>query len=253
MGSGAGQGGAGGSQMGAQMGSGYGMPGGGIASMMGGMSPGMGGGMFGGPQVKPSMGTYFGGQGPQGNGRRFDFEGGGTGMGPQRGQYGQPGGGFMGGGGYAPQDAVGGRGSSADPRSPYFSGPGGFDRSGPPGSLDLPRDPRTGAPVGALVSKPIGPGDGPFGFGGNRPGNMGGQGGGITQFFNPGGGGATQQGQSQMILDGQYPGMQGQPGGRRNTLPYFPGSPPMQGQPGDRRNTLPYSPGGPGMGQFGAL
>jgi len=62
---------------------------------------------------------------------------------------------------------------------------------------------------------------------------MGGQGGGISQLFNPGGSGATQQGQSQMITGGQYPGMQGQPGGPRNTLP--------------------YSPGGPGMGQFGAL
>jgi hypothetical protein len=57
-----------------------------------------------------------------------------------------------------------------------------------------------------------------------------------------------------MITGGQYPGMQDHPGGQRNTLPYFPGSPPMQGQPGGPpMNTLPYSPGGPGMGQFGAL
>jgi hypothetical protein len=74
-------------------------------------------------------------------------------------------------------------------------------------------------------------------------------GGGITQLFNPGGGGATQQGQSQMIADGQYTGMQGQPGGQRNTLPYFPGGPGM-GHPGDQNI---YRTQTPMMGQFGAL
>jgi hypothetical protein len=122
MGSGSQQGGGGG--YGApQMGSGYGMPGGGIASMTGGMSPGMGGGMFG-QQGGPSMGTYFGGQGPQ----RGQYGQPGKPMGgnqttPQNpaalfapqvyqqpfgqgGQYGQPGGGFMGGGGQGPMNPM---------------------------------------------------------------------------------------------------------------------------------------------------
>ena len=237
MGSGSQQGGGGG--YGApQMGSGYGMPGGGIASMMGGMSPGMGGGMFG--QQGGPMGGFMGGQG---------------------GQYGQP-------------SAGGSYGAQVNPMRPgmgggFMGGQGGqygqpgFGRPGAP-----PRDPNTGYPVGAQVSKPIdqygftprmgtqGPGDGgapsgPFGYGGNRPGGQGNFMQGIAQLFNPNGGGATQQGQSQMITGGQYPGMQGQPGGPpMNTLPYFPGTPPMHGQPGGppMRRTQ-----GSMMGQFGAL
>lgn len=214
MGSGAGQGGGGG--YGApQMGGGYGMPGGGISALMGGMSPGMGGGMFG--QQGGPMGGFMGGQG------------GGGFMGGQGGGFmgGQPGGGFMGGQG----------GQYGQP---------GFGRPGAP-----PRDPNTGYPVGAQVSKPIdqygftprmgtqGPGQaashlGPENVRYNQgPGNMGGQSNamqGIAQLFNPNGGGATQQGQSQMITGGQYPGMQGQPGG-----------PPMLRTQGSM------------MGQFGAL
>ena len=211
MGSGAGQGGGGG--YGApQMGGGMGgMPGGGIASMMGGMSPGMGGGMFG--QQGGPMGGFMGGQGVQ------DGQGG-------RGHFGPPGGGFMGGGG-------------------QFGG----QQGGPGGQLlgfnDFRKTDMTGG-------GPMRPG---VMYNQGKPGNMGGQGNfmqGIAQLFNPnGGGGATQQGQSQMITGGQYPGMQGQPGGPpMNTLPYFPGTPPMQGQPGGppMRRTQ-----GSMMGQFGAL
>lgn len=57
----------------------------------------------------------------------------------------------------------------------YTGGSKNFDETGGGGFNRYPPqiDPNTGYPVGALVSKPIGPGDGPFGFGGNRPGTQG--------------------------------------------------------------------------------
>lgn len=57
----------------------------------------------------------------------------------------------------------------------YTGGSRDFDETGGGGFNRYPPqiDPNTGYPVGAVVSKPIGPGDGPFGYGGNRPGTQG--------------------------------------------------------------------------------